>query len=333
MPFITQGKANLKYILIVVILAAIVGGGVLVYQYWWLPKQEAKTLEIKPPVVKDETASWEIYSDSDIGIGFKYPKNWYLNKKEIIFTQLSGPSKEGSQHIYGNVFLIRNCFEIIVSENPFDEAYPTYRKSIEMTYCEIDGGAKHIFSNLKQLEGSDKNVSVGKIGGLEVVKVIDKTPPDNVEYEILFTIKGDRSFTIINFLFSESQEYKEIFTNFISTFKFIEEDETTNCAKDEDCGGKAYKCIGNKCTYSFEECVDSDAECKGKPDGVECTIGVWCDEYGKVCGGQSCVGFGVGRCSGGECLSLPNEDFCGSSTRGSCASNSGCMTGGCSGQI
>jgi len=39
MPFITQGKANIKYILIVVILAAIVGGGILVYQYWWLPKK------------------------------------------------------------------------------------------------------------------------------------------------------------------------------------------------------------------------------------------------------------------------------------------------------
>jgi hypothetical protein len=39
MPFITQGKTNLKYILIVVILAVIVGSGILAYQYWWLPKQ------------------------------------------------------------------------------------------------------------------------------------------------------------------------------------------------------------------------------------------------------------------------------------------------------
>jgi|GEM_PF-4673618 len=41
MPFITQGKVNLKYILIVLILAVIVGGGTLAYQYWWLPSQEA----------------------------------------------------------------------------------------------------------------------------------------------------------------------------------------------------------------------------------------------------------------------------------------------------
>ena len=39
MPFITQGKTNLKYILIVVILATIAGGGILGYQYWWAKKE------------------------------------------------------------------------------------------------------------------------------------------------------------------------------------------------------------------------------------------------------------------------------------------------------
>ena len=44
MPFITQGKTNLIYILIVVVLAVIVGGGILGYQYLWMEKQEkAKT--------------------------------------------------------------------------------------------------------------------------------------------------------------------------------------------------------------------------------------------------------------------------------------------------
>ena len=46
MPFITQGKTNLKYILIVVILVAIVGGGILAYQYYWVSKQEVKITEI-----------------------------------------------------------------------------------------------------------------------------------------------------------------------------------------------------------------------------------------------------------------------------------------------
>jgi hypothetical protein len=50
MPFITQGKTNIKYILIVVILAVIVGGGILAYQYWWAAKKETTPPETKLPV-------------------------------------------------------------------------------------------------------------------------------------------------------------------------------------------------------------------------------------------------------------------------------------------
>jgi len=46
MPFITQGKTNIKYILIVVILAAIVGGGILGYYYFW--ETEKPPSEISP---------------------------------------------------------------------------------------------------------------------------------------------------------------------------------------------------------------------------------------------------------------------------------------------
>jgi hypothetical protein len=49
MPFITQGKTNIKYILIVVVLAVIAGGGILGYQYWWMPKKEVPPPEIKLP--------------------------------------------------------------------------------------------------------------------------------------------------------------------------------------------------------------------------------------------------------------------------------------------
>jgi hypothetical protein len=49
MPFIAQGKTNIKYILIVIILAAIAGGGILAYQYWWVPKKEVTLPEVKIP--------------------------------------------------------------------------------------------------------------------------------------------------------------------------------------------------------------------------------------------------------------------------------------------
>jgi len=47
---------------------------------------------------------------------------------------------------------------------------------------------------------------------------------------------------------------------------------------------------------------DSNEECRGKPNGTSCSFGVWRDWKGDICGGQSCVGMGLGTCSFGKCI-------------------------------
>lgn len=84
MPFITQGKTNLTYILIVVILSVIVGGGILGYQYLWTAKKGATPLEVKAPeeileqfsqeqVSQDE--SW-VYRNRNLAYSLKLPEGW-----------------------------------------------------------------------------------------------------------------------------------------------------------------------------------------------------------------------------------------------------------------
>lgn len=51
-----------------------------------------------------------------------------------------------------------------------------------------------------------------------------------------------------------------------------------------------------------EGCIDSNAQCRGKPDKTPCTVGIWCDEQGRICGGQSCVGAGLGECYKEKCI-------------------------------
>lgn len=103
MPFITQGKSNLKYILIVVILAVIVGGGILGYYYSWIREIEVKLTEletrlpeVKPPeeVIKDETADWNLY-DKYPFFSLRYPPEWIVEDKldEVnIRTHTAGPN-------------------------------------------------------------------------------------------------------------------------------------------------------------------------------------------------------------------------------------------------
>lgn len=52
---------------------------------------------------------------------------------------------------------------------------------------------------------------------------------------------------------------------------------------------------------SSEKCADSKQQCLGRPNGTQCTYGVWCNEEGEICGGQSCVDLGLGRCEEGDC--------------------------------
>ncbi len=60
MPFITEGKTNLKYILIVVVLAVVVGILILTYQ-WGIPKEE-----VKMPAAEEEEVETIIEEEDGI---------------------------------------------------------------------------------------------------------------------------------------------------------------------------------------------------------------------------------------------------------------------------
>lgn len=51
-----------------------------------------------------------------------------------------------------------------------------------------------------------------------------------------------------------------------------------------------------------DRCIDSDQQCQGKQDKTVCTVGVWCDEEGNTCGGNSCTGIGLGECYKEKCV-------------------------------
>jgi len=98
MPFITQGKANLKYILIVVILSAIVGGGILAYQFWWLPKQEIESPEVKPSEgVFARTNKSTYYQHVDLDSIESIEVSLKNNLKEIIFSDGIANTEKKSQ--------------------------------------------------------------------------------------------------------------------------------------------------------------------------------------------------------------------------------------------
>lgn len=103
MPFITQSKNNLKYILIVVILAVVVGGGVLGYQYFGAPKEETKLPEkqvqeeIERPYLKVISPN----GGEEWGIGNSYEIKWECKGVSRKWSQLGVDIWLISEHIEG----------------------------------------------------------------------------------------------------------------------------------------------------------------------------------------------------------------------------------------
>lgn len=71
-----------------------------------------------------------------------------------------------------------------------------------------------------------------------------------------------------------------------------------------DCNTCVCTATGQSCTFNIcgINCVDSDSQCKDQDEGSICTLGIWCDQEGKICGGETCEGMGLGICIKGKCV-------------------------------
>ena len=72
---------------------------------------------------------------------------------------------------------------------------------------------------------------------------------------------------------------------------------------DVDCNTCVCTESGISCTFKIcdAKCIESDKQCIGQQDGSLCILGVWCDEQGKVCGGEICKDLGLGICIKEKC--------------------------------
>ena len=227
MPFITQGKTNWRYIFIVVILAAIVGGGIL----WFLQQQipSYQPLEIKiPEKIKDETADtstssvqdWQTYRNEEYGFEIKYPKffkntfsheEMYFDFQESIFNpnyeenpfgETGGFQfeKKKNNHEDWIEFVKRQYAHVYSAEPEKDYAYGL--KVVEFQ------GLKSIQFYAKNGYGEDGEGEGFAFAGPEILKII-YFEKDGYVWRLMLP---DTS----------------IYNQMLSTFRFIELDETAD---------------------------------------------------------------------------------------------------------
>ena len=146
----------------------------------------------------DETADWQAYTNEEYGFEVRYPENWATDKisqeRSVIFYKSNAP-----KDFYGNIVPV-----IIIEVKDNTQQLPVNQ------WIENNKG------NLVSKEGSEM------VDGIEGSKIIEK---GIVDYLVVYTGK-DRIMYRISI--PKDSEYLAVFNQILSTFKFIEVDETAD---------------------------------------------------------------------------------------------------------
>jgi len=188
---LSKGISTPIGILIIVLVAIIAGGGILAYQYYWMP--EEKYVEA-PPLVKDETADWQTYTNEEYGFEVKYPNNYYI--------EVSGKREEGG--------LIYDLLRVAIDKEPLSDhrtplvavnvAGPNFvlgtRDWEDFFLGEIDGSISYNWEDWKVRE---------KVSSAEII----------------FTSENNQIFYVIT---QNDPLEDKVINQMLSTFRFIEKE-------------------------------------------------------------------------------------------------------------
>lgn len=218
--FVKKGKTNWKYLLIIFILGVIVGAGSL-----WLSQKQTIPItqlqEIKKPErpSQDETANWNTYKNEKYGFEFKYPPE----------LQIGGGDDEEIWGSYGGQSV--NVSIEIVPFQDFSTLHPTWR--------EMSSRIK----NINQINATEY-YNPNKEGSINDKRFVYISLPNQNQKQIeIFVEVGFGNAT-------------ENFNNILSTFKFIEKDDTAD-----------WKTYRNE-KYGFELKYPKDLRYTSTKDGI-----------------------------------------------------------------
>lgn len=201
MPLITQGKANVKYLLIVGLVAAVAGGIIFVawntYQKEIIISDNFNEIKKSANNIKSQTTGWKTYSNNIFGFSFKYPQDWEITSDALpkVLSKTAGPNDK--LEITNNSAPEKPVISIWV--NP--EGFGPFPSDILYTLSST----------------SDEGIKVVK---REVVKNQDGLVYITNTLPLGQTFGGNTYW--LHFSFKEGgKDYEPVFNQIISTFNFI----------------------------------------------------------------------------------------------------------------
>lgn len=240
MPFITQGKTNVKYLFIIIIVAIFAGGitmgtfKLMKCPFWWPSAVINQT-------TGDETAGWQTYKNETYGFTFKYPENFGAN-------------------VWKPLFWPPTTTVVSISEDPVAKGCPDF----PLSYLGTQGATQKTVK-INNIDYALYWASDGAAGS-SYNSYCYVTKKDQNYYLISFVIRttngcGDNCGPYCgtqyetecrNFDFSKDVEIP--IRKIMFTFRFLEEELCKNLCGDEICQEIVCLAIGCPCPETKESC-------------------------------------------------------------------------------
>ncbi|MFH1894805.1 MAG: hypothetical protein ABH813_02810 [Patescibacteria group bacterium] len=223
MLLITQSKTNLKYIFIALVAAIFAGGAMMTFfellkcPGWW-PQIQQITKDETAGLVPSEVEGWQTYRNEEYGFEFKYPKELSFKEWGVKNLEFSNDGLTVFLEILNNPQLF-NLHDYIVNE---------YGKNGPLIYKDLTKNEWVEWANEKRDAVDIWTYGfVPNIEGFEGDTFLQDTRKLNTVILVRF-----------NAMEKNSSENENIYTQMLSTFRFIEADETASWKiyKNEDFG-------------------------------------------------------------------------------------------------
>lgn len=272
---------------IIVIIIVLVGGGILAWQHWWVPKEEVKApeIEVSEEIPEDETADWETYRNEKYGFEIKYPEDWRVVVDDFRgeLNKFCPPPFFGEQNEGwlgdGGCAIKRRI-------------WPTNDKIL------IEGIGEVLETEYKEKWEEKINKSIFGIYLFVFMKRIT-LEPDEVE---LGKNPRDDHWYYLSAPLTDFPEYKNVFNQMLSTFKFVGPQETERGKWFKECAREGESLCGPcECKNCCLGLVVRDVThpCRNKNNEVVC--------LGSM-PAYICVRCGDGICGKGEDWCVCPED-------------------------
>lgn len=192
-------------ILFLIIIPLLISGGISVWQYAGAQKQQTKSSEQQK--TQDETANWRTYADTQYGFSFKYPTDWNTSKQGV-YTVLDSSDYSG---------------EIITS--PIGQKVTSGTRIFISPHENLKSFTPNQLVQDYVTQENRKQITVGGVQGI----VLDTVVEGGINETVIALVKNNFTYMITRtYPESYKNQNEKIFDQIISTFKFTDQNQTTD---------------------------------------------------------------------------------------------------------